>query len=115
MDHLIYIVTLDPREELQEIYEEIIKIDGVNCMFYSDNYTGCYFLEVLSSEVNKGTAASFVKDYIGAEKMIAFGDNLNDIPMFKEADICVAVENDGASNRVGRGRFCAYTWRRTYL
>lgn len=93
MDHLIYIVTLDPREELQEIYEEIIKIDGVNCMFYSDNYTGCYFLEVLSSEVNKGTAASFVKDYIGAEKMIAFGDNLNDIPLFEAADEAYAVSN----------------------
>lgn len=93
MDHLIYIVTLDPREELQEIYEEITKIDGVNCMFYSDNYTGCYFLEVLSSEVNKGTAASFVKDYIGAEKMIAFGDNLNDIPLFEAADEAYAVSN----------------------
>ena len=93
MDHLIYIVTLDPREELQEIYEEIIKIDGVNCMFYSDNYTGCYFLEVLSSKVNKGTAASFVKDYIGAEKMIAFGDNLNDIPLFEAADEAYAVSN----------------------
>lgn len=93
MDHLIYIVTLDPREELQEIYEEITKIDGVNCMFYSDNYTGCYFLEVLSSEVNKGTAASFIKDYIGAEKMIAFGDNLNDIPLFEAADEAYAVSN----------------------
>ncbi|MBQ1994732.1 MAG: HAD family hydrolase [Clostridia bacterium] len=93
MDHLIYIVTLDPREELQEIYEEITKIDGVNCMFYSDNYTGCYFLEVLSSEVNKGTAASIVKDYIGAEKMIAFGDNLNDIPLFEAADEAYAVSN----------------------
>lgn len=93
MDHLIYIVTLDPREELQEIYEEIMKIDGVNCMFYSDNYTGCYFLEVLSSEVNKGTAASFIKDYISAEKMIAFGDNLNDIPLFKAADEAYAVSN----------------------
>ena len=62
-------------------------------MFYSDNYTGCYFLEVLSSEVNKGTAASFVKDYIGAEKMIAFGDNLNDIPLFEAADEAYAVSN----------------------
>ena len=93
MDHLIYIVTLDPREELQEIYEEITKIDGVNCMFYSDNYTGCYFLEVLSSEVNKGTAASFVKDYNKNKKMIAFGDNLNDIPLFEAADEAYAVSN----------------------
>ncbi len=93
LDSLIYIVTLDPREELQEIYEEIIGIEGVNCMFYSDNYTGCYFLEVLSSKVNKGTAAAFVKDYVGADTMIAFGDNLNDIPLFNAADEAYAVSN----------------------
>lgn len=92
-DGLIYIVTLDPREELQEIYNEITEVDGVNCMFYSDNYTGCYFLEVLSSEVNKGVAAAFVKKYVGADKMVAFGDNLNDIPLFNAADEGYAVSN----------------------
>lgn len=92
-NNLIYIVTLDPREELQDIYDEICKIEGVNCMFYSDNYTGCYFLEVMSSKVSKGTGAKFVKEYVGADKMIAFGDNLNDIPLFEASDECYAVEN----------------------
>lgn len=92
-DNLIYIVTLDPYEELKEIYQEITAVDGVNCMFYSDNYTGCYFLEVLSSKVDKGTAAAFVKDYVGADKMVAFGDNLNDIPLFNAADEAYAVSN----------------------
>lgn len=93
MDNLIYIVTLDPREELQEIYDEICEIEGVNCMFYSDNYTGCYFLEVMSAKVNKGTGAKFVKDYLSADKMIAFGDNLNDIPLFLASDEAYAVSN----------------------
>ena len=92
-DNLIYIVTLDPYEELKEIYEELCKIEGINCMFYSDNYTGCYFLEILSSDVNKGISADFVKRHIKADKMIAFGDNLNDIPLFEYADECYAVEN----------------------
>lgn len=92
-DDLIYIVTLDPKEELQEIYDEISKIQSVNCMFYSDNYTGCYFLEVMSSKVNKGTGARFVKEYLAADKMIAFGDNLNDIPLFLSSDEAYAVEN----------------------
>lgn len=62
-------------------------------MFYSDNYTGCYFLEILSSKVNKGISAEFVKNYIKADRMVAFGDNLNDIPLFRHADECYAVEN----------------------
>lgn len=93
MDKLMYIVTLDPKDALQEIYEEITRIDGVNCMFYSDNYTGCYFLEVMSSNVNKGTGAKFVKEHLSADKMIAFGDNLNDIPLFLASDEAYSVEN----------------------
>ena len=85
-DDLVYIVTLDPYDELKEIYEEVSKLDGVNCMFYSDNYTGCYFLEILSSKVSKGISADFVKNYIKADKMVAFGDNLNDISLFQYAD-----------------------------
>ena len=92
-DDLIYIVTLDPYDELKDIYDEVSRIDGINCMFYSDNYTGCYFLEILSSKVNKGISAEFVKNYIKADRMVAFGDNLNDIPLFRHADECYAVEN----------------------
>ena len=92
-DDLIYIVTLDPYEELREIYEELCQIDGINCMFYSDNYTGCYFLEILSSKVNKGISADFVKKSLKADRMVAFGDNLNDVPLFQFADESYAVEN----------------------
>ena len=92
-DELIYIVTLDPYEELKEIYDEVSEIEGLNCMFYSDNYTGCYFLEILSSKVSKGISADFVKKYVKADKMVAFGDNLNDISLFHYADEGYAVEN----------------------
>ena len=92
-DELIYIVTLDPYEELKEIYDEVSEIEGLNCMFYSDNYTGCYFLEILSSKVSKGISADFVKKYVKADRMVAFGDNLNDISLFQYADEGYAVEN----------------------
>lgn len=92
-DELIYIVTLDPYEELKEIYDEVSEIEGLNCMFYSDNYTGCYFLEILSSKVSKGISADFVKKYVKADKIVAFGDNLNDISLFQYADEGYAVEN----------------------
>ena len=33
------------------------------------------------------------KDGINKEEVIAFGDSLNDLPMFEEAGISVAMEN----------------------
>ena len=34
-----------------------------------------------------------LKAISGADRVVAFGDNINDIPMLREADVAVAVEN----------------------
>ncbi len=34
-----------------------------------------------------------MKEKTGADRVVAFGDNLNDIPMLQAADVAVAVEN----------------------
>ena len=62
-------------------------------MFYRDTYSDCYFLEIISSEVSKATGALQVKSLAGVDRIVAFGDNLNDIPLFEIADECYAVSN----------------------
>ncbi len=90
---LIYIVTLDPYDELKDIFKEIKETCNVNVMFYSDNYTGCYFLEIMSPNISKGIAALKVKEMLGATEIVSFGDNLNDISIFEVSDRCYAVDN----------------------
>ncbi|MBQ7116833.1 MAG: HAD family hydrolase [Clostridia bacterium] len=90
---VIYIVTLDKYETLFPLYEDIKQITGISAVFYSDNYTDCYFLEIFSAGVSKASAMLQVKKLIGAEKTVAFGDNMNDIEMFKYADESYAVDN----------------------
>ena len=91
--NIIYIVTLDEYEKLLPIYNDIKKSDDVSCAFYSDNYTGCYFMEVFASGVSKASTLLEVKNTIKADRVIAFGDNLNDMEMFRIADEAYAVEN----------------------
>ena len=43
--------------------------------------------------MSKTKVMEFVKKYTGAERTVAFGDNLNDIAMMKAADYCCAVSN----------------------
>ena len=92
-DEVIYIVTLDIYERLLPLYNDIRKINDISCVFYRDNYTDCYFLEIFAKDVSKASSMLEVKELIGADKIIAFGDNLNDIEMFKASDEAYAVAN----------------------
>ena len=47
----------------------------------------------MNSTISKGTAAEEIKRLTGADRIIAFGDNLNDIPLFEAADEAYAVSN----------------------
>ncbi len=91
--NFVYIVTLDKKDALEKIYLELKTRTDIDCNFYLDNYTDCYFLEAMSSKINKGTGAQEVKKMLGADRIIAFGDNMNDVPIFNIADECYAVQN----------------------
>lgn len=90
---LIYIAILDKKEELQPIYDIISARTDVTSNFYADNYSGDYFLEIYSNKASKAKSALELKEMVGATKIISFGDNLNDIPLFEVSDECYAVKN----------------------
>lgn len=89
----VYTVTLDQKENLEQLHDGMLKISGLCCNFYRDNYTGCYFLEAMKDNVSKASGALELKKMLGADRIVAFGDNVNDIPLFRLADECYAVEN----------------------
>ena len=91
--NLVYIVCLDYYDKLKDIYEAVSKFDETHCMFYKDNYVpDMYYLEIITRAVSKASGALEVKRMVGADRIVAFGDNLNDIPLFEIADECYAVE-----------------------
>ena len=90
-DRVIYFTMVDEYARLKAIYEEIRKIAGVRATLYSDNYSDLYFLEVFSSNATKAKGMQRIKELTGADKVVAFGDNLNDIEMLESADIGIAV------------------------
>lgn len=89
----VYIVTLDKYDEIKEIAHEIENDFDVRCHFYSDNYCGEYFLEIFNKNASKSSGVQKIKELLNADKIVAFGDNLNDLPMFEIADEAYAVKN----------------------
>lgn len=50
-------------------------------------------LEIFAPGVSKAAAVTSMKERVGADRVVVFGDNLNDIPMMQVADCAVAVGN----------------------
>ena len=91
---IINFIVFDKYEKIKGIYEELKKIDEISVEYYEDIYEkGCYFLEAYSAEASKANGIKLLSDYIEHDKLICFGDNLNDIPMFELADECYATAN----------------------
>ncbi len=88
---IFYFAFMEPKEVLQPVYE-FLK-DRCNCLFQPDNYTNNWFLEVMAEKATKANAALELKKLVGAVKMIAFGDGINDIALLKAADEGYAVAN----------------------
>jgi len=61
--------------------------------YAQDIYSGAYWLEATDRRATKKGAVRFLRDLHSVEKVVCFGDHLNDLPMFEEADEAYAVAN----------------------
>lgn len=81
-------------ENIRALADEIARTGRYSVSCYPDIYAvGIYMLEVFTAGVSKADAVADMQQHVGADRLVVFGDNLNDIPMFEIADVAVAVAN----------------------
>ena len=91
---VLYFTIMDYENKINSLYERIKNIEGVSIIKYRDTYNKEIInLEIYHSSSSKANAIKYLKNYFHFDKLITFGDNLNDIPMFQISDECYAVEN----------------------
>lgn len=88
---IFYFAFMEPREKLLPVYE-FLK-GKCNCLFQPDNYTDNWFLEVMPKSATKANGALKLKEMVGADRLVVFGDGYNDMELFRVADESYAVEN----------------------
>lgn len=92
-ERVVYFSFTGSEEPLKKLYSLLGDISGINFTMYEDKFAGTFFLEIFSENASKAKTVSRLKSMLGAEKVVAFGDNYNDISLFEAADISVAVSN----------------------
>ena len=81
-------------KQLFDLYKVIKDNKNLTTLFFPAHYyDGYYWLELLPAGSGKGQAIDFLRNMYKPEKVICFGDNLNDLCMFERADIKVAPSN----------------------
>ena len=92
--NVVYFSICDKIENLEPAYNELSKCEDLHVEFYTDTYNeGYMYLEICSRKVSKYNAIQMLRNKYGFEKIIGFGDNLNDLPMFEACDECYAVSS----------------------
>jgi Cof subfamily protein (haloacid dehalogenase superfamily) len=91
---VIYFCFLSDSDSIHRLHDSMNAIDGLRIEMYKDIYSDdLWYLEVFSETASKYNAVQYLRKHCGFDKIIGFGDNLNDIPLFAACDECYAVEN----------------------
>lgn len=90
----VYFTLIDKQEALSMVFDNLKKLPGIEITVYRDVYAqNQWFLEIYSKNASKYNAVRYLRDNYGFDSIVGFGDNLNDIPLFKACDECYAVLN----------------------
>lgn len=90
---MFYFTCIGEKEELQPVYEQFSKDKRYRCTLQQELYRPEFWCEIMPVGATKANAIKLLKERYHCDKIIAFGDAINDIPMFETADEAYAVEN----------------------
>ncbi|MDE6406250.1 MAG: HAD family hydrolase [Lachnospiraceae bacterium] len=91
--NVFYFTCIADREELLPLYEIFAGDGRFRCTLQQELYRPEYFLEIMPKKASKAEAIKRLKEIWHCDRVVSFGDAVNDIPMFEISDACYAVAN----------------------
>ncbi len=90
---MFYITCIGEREELLPVYDIFSQDDRYTCTLHQEIYRPEYWCEIMPKKATKAEAIQNLMKLWNCDRVISFGDAINDIPMFQISDECYAVSN----------------------
>lgn len=90
---VFYITCIGERGELSPLYDAVREDDRFFVTFQQELYREEYWLEIMPAQATKANAIRRLSKMLGFERVVSFGDAVNDLSMFSISDECYAVAN----------------------
>ena len=93
-DEALLIFSMNKYAILKALANDLLAVNGCSVMVYHDNFDPSEgYLEIFTAGTSKAGAIHQLAHEVGAQRIVVFGDNRNDIAMMQDADHSVAVDN----------------------
>lgn len=90
---MFYFTCIGEKEKLRPIYDIFSKDGRYRCTIQQELYRPEFWCEIMPANATKANAIKKLQKIWNCNKVISFGDAINDIPMFQVSDEAYAVEN----------------------
>lgn len=93
-NEIIYFSLIGEYERLAKVLKDLSKLEDIDSVLYRDIYgVNLWYLEIHSINASKYNSTKYLREYCEFDRIIGFGDNLNDLPLFRACDQFYAVSN----------------------
>ncbi|MBR5404895.1 MAG: HAD family hydrolase [Oscillospiraceae bacterium] len=92
--HPVFLSLHAEKAVLDPLRDALAAVSGISLAYYRDVYEPeIWYLEISAADASKYHGIKRLKALTGAETVVGFGDNLNDLPLFAACDCKIAVGN----------------------
>jgi len=88
---IFYITCIDEPETLQQLYKKYK--EKYHCIYHTDIYTKEQWLEIMPPGASKANAVKQLQSMMKCDRLVVFGDGVNDLDLFQVAEEGYAVAN----------------------
>ncbi len=95
-DTVLYFKCVGPREQLESAWNDLKYDTRFICIFHQETYQNDFWMEISPREATKANGVRFLREYLGCDRVVCFGDTSNDSDMFDVCEEKYAVMNADA-------------------
>jgi len=93
MGDVFSVICISNDKELAPVHEIFKQDKRFQCIYHKEMYSNAWWCEILPQNATKANAALQLKKMLNCDKLVVFGDGLNDLSLFSVADECYAMSN----------------------